>query len=92
MNPSLRRRDSEYDVHPTHLFVILRFGLLALITDQLFFNLLNLFPVTTQLSVWHSGIGLAGLAGLALLPPFALYAFHTSMGGQPIFGRASLED
>jgi hypothetical protein len=23
---------------------------------------------------------------------FALYAFHTSLGGQPLFGRASLED
>jgi serine/threonine-protein kinase len=31
-------------------------------------------------------------AGLALLLAFALYAFHTSLGGQPLFGRASLED
>ena len=42
------------------------------------------FPITM-----HTGIG---LAGLALLVAFALYAFHTSLGGQPLFGRASLED
>jgi hypothetical protein len=28
----------------------------------------------------------------ALLLSFALNAFHTSLGGQPLFGRASLED
>jgi hypothetical protein len=27
-----------------------------------------------------------------LLFALAFYAFHTSLGGQPMFGRASLED
>jgi hypothetical protein len=29
---------------------------------------------------------------LSLLLAFVLYAFHTSLGGQPMFGHASLED
>jgi len=31
-------------------------------------------------------------AGLALLLAFALYASRPSLGGQPLFGRATLED
>ena len=27
-----------------------------------------------------------------LLPGFTLFALHTSLGGQPVFGQASLED
>ena len=72
-----------------HLLLIFRFGLLALVVEQLFFNLLSLFPITTQLSAWYSGIG---IAGLVVLLAMALYAFHTSLGGQPLFGRASLQD
>jgi hypothetical protein len=72
-----------------HLFVVFRFGILALIGEMLFFNLLILFPITTQTSAWHFGIGLTGLVVLLAL---ALCAFYTSLGGQPLFGRASLED
>jgi serine/threonine protein kinase len=71
------------------LFIFFRFGLLALIAFVLFLNLASIFPITTQLSAWYSGIG---LTGLALLLALALYAFHTSLGGQPLLGRASLED
>jgi len=71
------------------LFIIFRFGLLALQASYLFFALLFIFPITTDLSAWYSGIG---LTGLAILLAFAFYAFHTSLGGQPLFGRASLED
>ncbi len=71
------------------VFLFLRYGLLALISSLLFSLILLSFPITTQLSAWYSGIG---LTGLALLFAFALYAFHTSLGGQPLFGRASLED
>jgi hypothetical protein len=70
-------------------FVIFRFGLLAALMESLFFVLLLCFPITTDLSAWYSGIG---LTGLTLLLAFALYAFHTSLGSQPLFGRASLED
>jgi len=71
------------------LFVLFRFGLLALASYLLFTAIFAGFPITLNLSAWYSGIG---LAGLALLLGMAVYAFHTSLGGQPLFGRASLED
>jgi hypothetical protein len=71
------------------LFALFRFGLLAFIVSVFFYCILLSFPITTHLSAWYSGIG---LAGLALLLAMTLYGFHTSLGGQPIFGRASLED
>ncbi len=70
------------------VFAIFRFGLLTSVATIFVFILLFLFPITVQ-SVWYSGIG---FTGLAILLAFALYAFHTSLGGQPMFGRASLED
>jgi len=69
--------------------VLLRYGIVAFAADMLVFELLMGFPITTQLSAWYSGIG---LTGLALLLALTLYAFHTSLGGQPLFGRATLED
>jgi hypothetical protein len=74
----------------TIIFVLVRFGVLAVTTGSLFyFGCFMNFPVTTQLSAWYSGIG---LAGLCLMVGLAVYGFHTSLGGQPLFGRASLED
>jgi hypothetical protein len=70
-------------------FILVRFGLLALTGLFTAYFLLVSFPVTPQLSAWYSGIG---LAGVVLLLGFAAYAFRTSLGGQPLFGRASLED
>jgi serine/threonine protein kinase len=66
-------------------FLFLRFGLLSLIAGCFVALVYSAFPLTA----WNTGVG---LTGLALLLAFALYAFHTSLGGQPIFGRASLED
>jgi serine/threonine protein kinase len=66
-------------------FVFLRFGLLSLMAFSLFVVIINRFPLT----VWNSGIG---LTGLALMLALSLYAFYASLGGQPLFGRASLED
>ena len=71
------------------LFVLFRYGLLAITSFWLFGAILVGFPITTNLSAWYSGMG---LAGLALLLGLVLYAFHTSLGGQPLFGGASLED
>jgi serine/threonine protein kinase len=70
------------------LFIIFRFGLLACLATIVFYRLLLCFPITTQ-SIWYSGIG---WTGLAILLALTLYAFHASLGGQPLFGLASLED
>jgi hypothetical protein len=69
------------------VFVMLRFGLLALVTNAVVFNILH-FPLTTQWSAWYSGIGLAGILLIAAL---ALYGFYTSLGGRPAFGGAVIE-
>jgi hypothetical protein len=70
-------------------FVTLRFGPVAVAAQFFFGCVLMGFPITTQLSTWYSGIG---LTGLGLLLALTLYAFYTSLGGQPLFGRAILEE
>jgi hypothetical protein len=71
------------------VFVMLRFGLLALVANVVVFNILQNFPLTTEWSAWYSGIGLAGILLVAAL---ALYGFYTSLGGRPAFGGAVLEE
>jgi hypothetical protein len=70
------------------LFVFFRFGLLAVTACCFLFLSLIILPIPLRAS-WYAG---RGLMGLALAFAFALYAFYTSLGGQPLFGRASLED
>jgi len=54
-----------------------------------FGTLLFQLPIIPQLSAWYSGTGLA-LAVLMLA--FAVYAFHASLGGRPMFQAKLLED
>jgi len=70
-------------------FVLVRFGLLAAMTSGFFANVFILFPITPQLSAWYSWIG---LMGLVLLLGLTIYAFHTSLGGRPLFQTKLLED
>jgi tRNA A-37 threonylcarbamoyl transferase component Bud32 len=71
------------------IFIYFRFGLLSLVVSFFFGNSLAAFPITTQFSAWHSGIG---ITGLALLLAFTLYAFYYSLGGRPMFGAPRLDD
>lgn len=71
------------------LFVLARFGLLAVVVSFEFGTVLQWFPITTELSAWYSGIG---MTGVCLLLGLTAYAFYTSLGGQPLFGRISIED
>ena len=71
------------------VFVMFRFGLLALVANVVVFNILQNFPLTTQWSAWYSGVGLAGILLIAAL---ALYGFYTSLGGRPVFGGVVLEE
>jgi hypothetical protein len=73
----------------TAYFILVRFGLLASTVQFAVVFVLEIFPVTPQLSDWYSGIG---IAGVVLLLGFAAYAFHTSLGGRPIFQAKLLED
>ena len=71
------------------VFVMIRFGLLALVTNFVVFNILQNFPLTTQGSVWYSGIN---LAGILLIAAITFYGFYTSLGGRSAFGGAVLEE
>ncbi len=70
-------------------FVLIRFGLLALIASTFFGAFLGNFPLTTDGSAWYAGIG---FAGILLMASMAFYSFYTSLGGRPMFGAATLEE
>jgi len=72
-----------------NVFLLIRFGLLAVVAAEVFNNFLGSFPLTTQGSVWYASMS---LAGILLMAAMALYAFYTSLGGRPVFGGAVLEE
>jgi hypothetical protein len=71
------------------VFFLIRFGLLTLVTNYIFYSVMQDFPLTLQSSVWYAGIS---LAGILLMAAIAFYAFYTSLGGRPAFGSVVLED
>jgi hypothetical protein len=71
------------------VFVMICFGLLALVANWVIYNTLENFPLTIQGSAWYAGISLTGILLMATL---AFYGFYTSLGGRPVFGGAVLEE
>jgi serine/threonine-protein kinase len=71
------------------VFLLMRFGLLAMLANYVIHSLLTDFPLTTQASAWYAGIS---LAGILLIATIAFYGFYTSFGGRPILGAAAFED
>jgi len=71
------------------VFLLLRFGLLAIVASHFFNDILGGFPLTTQMSAWYSGLS---IAGILLMAAIAFYSFYTSLGGRPVFGGAVLEE
>jgi predicted Ser/Thr protein kinase len=71
------------------VFLLIRFGLVALVANFVIWYLLTHFPLTTQGSAWYAGISLAGILVMAAI---TLYDFYTSLGGRPVFGSAVLEE
>ena len=69
------------------VFVMLRFGLVALIASLFVFVLLQMFPITADFSVWYAGASLFALLSVAAMAAFAL---HASLAGRPLFGDAEL--
>jgi serine/threonine-protein kinase len=71
------------------LFVLLRFGMLALVFVEFFLLLFNVYPVTSDFTVWYAGTSaFAAAVGVALI----LYGFKTSLAGQPLFRGSFLGD
>ena len=59
------------------VFMLIRFGLLALVAAFVFGEFLEFFPLTTQGSAWYAGIS---LAGILLMAAMASYGFYTPRG------------
>ena len=71
------------------VFLMTRFGFLTIVTNFVFWRVLETFPLTTQGSAWYAGIS---LAGILLMAAIAFCAFFTSLGERPAFGGAMLEE
>ncbi len=71
------------------VFLLVRFGLIALIAAHLIANILSNFPLTTQASAWYAG---TGFAGILLMAAITFYGFYASLGGRPMFGAPALEE
>jgi serine/threonine-protein kinase len=71
------------------VYLLIRFGVLALAASGVFDVFLGAFPLTTQMSAWYAD---TSLAGMLLMAAIAFYAFHTALGGRPMFGAAELEE
>jgi hypothetical protein len=71
-----------------YLFVAMRFGVLACQFMFVTFRVFSSFPLTLS-STWYA---IYCYAAIGMLTIVVLYAFRTSLGSQPLFGRASLED
>ncbi|MGH9863387.1 MAG: serine/threonine-protein kinase [Candidatus Acidiferrales bacterium] len=70
-------------------FLLLRCGLLADVISFLPLLFLIAYPLTMDFSSWLAG---ASSFALLLCLGLAFYGFRTALAGQPVFGRAALED
>jgi hypothetical protein len=72
-----------------YLFVLIRFGLLALVFMQFFSLSFTAYPVTSDLTAWHAG---STIFMLALTAALLAFGFHTSLAGQKLFSGSLVED
>ncbi len=71
------------------LFILRRGGLLSLASAFVFMFSLIEVPLPLDVHAWY---GLRGAPVLVTLAALALYCFHTSLGGKPMFGASLLDD
>jgi eukaryotic-like serine/threonine-protein kinase len=70
-------------------FVLLRYGLLAMVFTIFFLQIYISFPVTTNLTAWYAT---GFVLDLILMLILVFYAFRTSLAGQSVFSGKLLED
>jgi serine/threonine-protein kinase len=75
-------------MYGTAAFVMVRFGLVALVSGFFVTDLLLNLPMTSDFSSWFIGAVIFGYAGVLAL---ALWAFHTSLGGQKLWKEDLLD-
>ncbi|HKP35663.1 MAG TPA: serine/threonine-protein kinase [Pyrinomonadaceae bacterium] len=71
------------------LFILYRYGLLALCTMMFFLHLWVFYPMTTSFTAWYA---FDFVIGLVICLALAVYGFYTSLAGQSVFGRKFLQD
>jgi len=71
------------------IYLLMRFGLLTCILSFFVRFLLQGFPVTLQTDAWYAP---NGFFTLTIFAAIVLYAFHTSLGGRPLFGTHRLDE
>ena len=71
------------------IFLLYRYGLLALCAAVFIVHLWVFFPVTTELRAWYAT---DFVIGAAICVAIAAYACYVSMAGQPILGGKLLDD
>jgi len=71
------------------VWVLYRYGLLALIVAIFFLHLMIFYPITSDFSAWYAGdFVLALLFSLALV----IFGFYTSLAGEPLFRGVRLDE
>jgi hypothetical protein len=70
------------------VFVLMRFGLLALIVAFSVAGTLGNFPLTADFSTWYAGSSLFAIANVLALTGYGLYA---ALAGRPLFKAAFLD-
>ena len=70
------------------VFILIRFGILALMAGFFVFQILRTFPVTADFSAWYAGSSLFAIGSVLALTAYALY---TALAGRPLF-RARILD
>jgi serine/threonine-protein kinase len=71
------------------LTILLRLGLLAMIVTSFVYDVLILFPLTSDPSHWYAGASLLAVATVVVL---TLYGFYTARSGRPLFRGVLLPD
>jgi hypothetical protein len=70
------------------IFLVLRFGLLAL-TVYVFMQQIATLPITTDASAWYAWMGWFGVAVIAAI---VVYGARIGLAGQPLFGSGLVAD
>jgi len=71
-----------------YLWILRRFGLVALTVLYFVDQLADQIPLTTPLTAWYTEGGMVGVVAIVAL---ALYGFHVSRAGKPLFAGDALE-
>lgn len=76
-------------VYGIYFVALVRHGLLLLVATLFAIHVLANFPITSDFSAWYVGTSISALLAVLAL---AVYGFHTSLAGRPVFQGRLLEE